>query len=205
MILVEPIQFNSPEDYIASLSKKARKNYHAVMKANPTTVYEEILFEEELVQDFMSLWEQQLIRGEKRQWAFGVDHVRDLDNKGLLHVFVATDSDGSIVSAHFVEEHDGYIEAHPPMYDKERHKGRSLAKFMWFNLMMWGVDNKIRFIDMGGGSEPDWREMIRNRDKYPNPAYKWIYVPKAVKDNPNNQPRYAVESDTERKWVREID
>lgn len=213
MILVQPNTFANPQEYIASLSRKARKNYRAVVKRNPFTVYTELEYVPEMVEDFMKLWEQQLIRGERRQWAFGIDHVTALHQRGVLKLFgaldveraFAGDMEGSVVALHFVENHNGYVECHPPMYDKEKYKGRSLAKFMWFHLMMWGVEHNIAFMDMGGGSEPNWREMVRNRAKYPNPAYKWVYVPKEVKDNPDKQPKYVVETDGENKWVREVD
>ena len=81
------------------------------------------------------------------------------------------------------------------MYDKEKYSGRYLAKYMWFELIKWSIEKgDMGFLDFGGGGEPDWREMIIHRDKYPNPAYKWMYVPYKVKSNPNEQRRYTIEN-----------
>lgn len=190
--------FPSSEHYTASLSKKARKNFTYVQRHNADLIYEPIPFDRDLVERFMRLWEQQLIRGKNVQWAFPIGHVENLNDQGALHCFCARKGN-DIISVHFVQDHGNHIECHPPMYDKV-HADRYLAKFMWFSLIRYAIENKWPMLDMGGGPD-DWQEHIKNRENYPNPQYKWIYVPEDVKKNPDTQPHYVRTEN----GIREID
>ena len=134
----------------------------------------------------MALWEQQLIRGEKKKWAFGVGYVQD-----LRPLVLTAYKDGEPIAVQFVEKNGDYIECHPPMYDK-KHSKRYLAKYMWFNLIKFAIESDINFVDLGGGKRGTWPELIRSRDQHPNTTYKWTYIPKHVKDNPGLQPNYEV-------------
>ena len=190
MILIK-VKGKTFGEYISSLSKKARKNFRYVKKHNTDLVYRKVPYDRNEMAKFMDLWEQQLIRGERKKWAFGTWYLDKLKSLGRLRVFVAS-KNGERIALHFVENHEGYIECHPPMYDK-KYSRRYLAKFMWFNLIKYALeDDEMEWIDLGGGSEEHWRAMIKNRKKYPNPKYKFMYVPRAVKDNPDKQPKLAV-------------
>lgn len=179
-------------EYILSLSEPARKNYRYVQKHNHDLVYEQVLFNREEVEKFMQLWEHQLIRGQFRQWAFPVGHVEDLQQKGELMVFAAKRA-GVAVALHFIQKRDGYWECHPPMFEKNKgNQKKYLAKFMWFSLIKFACENRIGSLDLGGGPD-DWQEHLRNRDKYPNPAYKFIYIPDAIKRNPGLAKPYIIE------------
>lgn len=181
------------EDYLKSLSRKAKKNYKATMKEYGNLWYGEGGWDPTLIENFMRRWENQLIRGEKRKWAFGIDYLESI--RGRLHVFYALNED-SIIACQFVELHGNYLECHPPMYDKTQHKG--LAKFMWFNLIRYAhATPGVNFIDLGGGYRGSWRDLIRDRHLHPNTAYKWMYVPEAVKENPLAQPAYYVNEQKE--------
>ena len=179
------------ELYLKSLSKASRKNYTYAQKHNQDLTYMKIPFDRRLVEKFMRLWEQQVIRGRHRQWKFPVDHVEQLAKQNKLMVFAALNNK-AFISVHFVELHENYIEAHPPMYDKQYGSKRYLAKWMWFNLIKYAMDNHLPNIDMGGNIDTSWREMIKRRDEFKNPKYKWLYVPKAVKDNPDLQYDYQL-------------
>lgn len=180
------------EEYIKSLSKPARKNYKATMKLNPDTVYKKIPYDRGLMEGFMKLWENQLIRGERRKWAFDGGYLDNLHEETKLHCFAAYIG-SECVSAHFVEQHDDYIECHPPMYNKERYSKMYMAKFMWFNAIKWAFETEgVEWFDMGGGHRGTWRDVIRNRDEHPITKYKWMYVPEEVKKNPDKQPEYKV-------------
>ena len=196
MVLID-VSGKNFKAYIGSLSNKARKNYRYVEKWNDDLEYSLVPYDGDEVERWMKLWERQLIRGKNVTWAFGRGYLEESLADGRLIVFTA-ERKGEIIAMHFVEKREGYVECHPPMYDKEKYAHRYLAKYMWFSLIKWAIEEQedIKVLDFGGGGEPDWREMIIHRDKYPNPAYKWIYVPERVKKHPENQPRYYIENNT---------
>jgi len=180
------------EDYIRSLSKKGKQNFAYTMSHNEDLVYRHVPFEKETVHQFMQLWERQLVRGKNIQWAFPVEHVERIALEGRLYLFAAYKGE-AIVALHFVESHGNYIEAHPPMYEKSaENKNRYLAKWMWFNLIKFAMDNGLPRLNLGGGIDTSWREMIKRREEFQNPKYKWLYVPSDVKNNPDAQPDYAL-------------
>ena len=117
MIIINTHDAKSFREYIQSLSKSARKNYRYVKKHNTDLRYKMIPFDKEMLRSFMDLWERQLIRGIPRKWAFGIEYLEGVESLGKLRCFVAQRG-GEAISMHFVEDHDGYIECHPPMYDK---------------------------------------------------------------------------------------
>lgn len=182
MILVRT-NWENFEKYLASLTKPARKNYKEATKRYGHHPYRQVPFDRDEVARFMTLWEQQLVRGKHPQWAFPVEHLQNLADRGELMVFSCD------VALHFIQRRDGYWECHPPMYDK----GHSyLAKYMWFNLIRYAIENKLTHLDMGGGVD-NWREMIRRRNEFPNPQYKWAYVPLRAKMDPNSEPPFYIE------------
>ena len=172
-------------DYLKSLSRHARADYAYVRKHNRDLVYECVPFERSLVQGFMQLWEQQIVRGQRIRWAFGVDYVEELAAKDELMLFRGGD-----LALHFIQKRSGFWECHPPMYDKQ-HCKRYLAKYMWFNLIKYAMDHQLGPLDMGGGID-DWREMIRRKEEFPYSRYKFRYVPVEVQKNPDLQPNYKL-------------
>ena len=142
----------------------------------------------------MNLWEQQLIRGERRKWGFPAEYVTYLNNKGVLDLFAAYTEDNTVLSIHFVERYNDYVYCHPPLYDKDSTNKRYMAKYMWFNLIKYYVDTPINFIDFGAGNRGTWKDLVMNREQYyEKMKYKWLYVPQHVKDNPENELDYIVE------------
>lgn len=192
MILVNTHDVKSFEDYLKSLSKSARKNYKFVKKHNQDLVYQRVSYNREEIIRFMDLWERQLIRGKYRKWAFGIEYPEKVEMAGRLRCFAAI-KDGEKIAMHFVENHDGYIECHPPMYDKTKYSKRYLAKFMWFNLIKYAIASPdMNWIDIGGCGDAPWPETIRNRHQWPHNHYKWQYVPESVKNKPEEQPRLVL-------------
>jgi hypothetical protein len=178
------------EEYVSQLSKPGRENWAYVRKHNQDLTYGMIAYDEATLMHFMALWEKQPIRGVTRQWAFGIEHLRELYKNGDLWIFGAFKGE-EMVSIHFVQMHEnGYAEAHPPIWEKnDENKKRYLAKYMWFNLIKYLIDNaRVAWLDFGGGRDDSWREMIKHRVEYPNPKYKWMYIPEDVKNNPDKQP-----------------
>lgn len=173
------------DEYLKSLSRHARADYAYVRKHNRDLVYECVPYERSLVQGFMQLWEQQIVRGQRIKWAFGVDYVEELAAKDELMLFRGGD-----LALHFIQKRMGFWECHPPMYDKQ-HCKRYLAKYMWFNLIKYAMDHQLGPLDMGGGID-DWREMIRRKEEFPYSRYKFRYVPVEVQKNPDLQPNYKL-------------
>lgn len=186
MVLIETANFKTFEDYLASLSRKARKQWVYVTKHNQDLIYSLVEFDRDRIESFMKLWSKQLVRGKPIEWAYNIGYVQQLNDERKLKIFDAG------IAMHFVFINGNYVDCQPPMYDKI-YRNRYLAKFMWFNLVKYAIEQKTGWIlDLGGGSD-DWRNMIKNRNLYSNPLYKWVYVPESVKNNPDLQPNYYLE------------
>jgi hypothetical protein len=185
MLLVRA-NWQSFDHYLRALDQPARKNYKACMKRNADVSYIEVPFVREEVQQFMQIWEGQLVRGAPIKWVFSIEHVEGLALNGQLRVFRAGNR-----ALHFIQKRTGYWECHPPMYDKIAHAHLYIAKYMWFNLIRYAIENRMEHLDLGGGSDC-WRDHIRNRALYPNPAYKWTYVPTCAKRDPDSEPDYYI-------------
>lgn len=180
------------EDYIQSLTIKSRQQYRAMEKRNRDLVYKRVPFNKEKIEQFMEMWQRQLIRGHPRRWGFGIEYPEKVEAQGKLRCFVAVKGPQE-VSMQFVENHDGYIECHPPMWDKVEYFKSYLAKFMWFNLIKYAMGHDdMDWVDLGG-CDGTWPEVIRNRKKWPWNGYKWIYVPRHVRENPKKQPNFTLE------------
>lgn len=200
MVLIETGKFKSFEEYLSYLGKPAKKNHRYAEKHNAGVIHKEVGFAPAHVQYWMDLWGKQLIRGEYRQFAFGAEA---LAGKNIL-CFDAIEGENTI-ACQFVELSDGYMNCHPVMYDKQKYAKRYLSKFMWFDLIRWAIENGVEIVDLGGGNDDSWREMIRTRKEYPNPAYKWLYVPQFVKLNPEKERDYKVEHHGISKRISKID
>lgn len=168
----------TPDSYLKGLSKAARQEYYKTLE--PLT-YKRVPFDYEKVKSYMELWEKQLVRGKPIQWGYPIETVRDWNDKDELMVFETERS------MHFIRRQINYWECEPPMYDKTK----PLGTYMWFQLILYAIENHLGILNLGGGVD-SWREMIRNRDQYPNPKYKWRFIPKWVKENPDLQPDYCI-------------
>jgi len=179
--------------YLRSLAKTGRKNFKHVEKVNSDVTYSHVEFDRAQVQRFMDLWEQQEVEGKKRQWAFGTGFLELLNQRRQLLCFTATRTGPpqEILGLHFIEKHGDYAYCHPPMYDKDDHSDRSIAKYMWFRLIEWALaDPALGWLDLGGGDNGSWRDLLINRDQHE--GYKWLYVPDAIKNAPSDAPAYNV-------------
>ena len=163
-MIILPVFGTTFNEYVKSLSETGKKNWNYARKHNTDLAYQEIMFDKDLVKRFMEMWEQQPIRGEKRQWAFGIDYVQDLALKGELRTFITFDNSSEYVKGvQFVQIHDGgYVECHPPMWEKTPdNEKRYLAKYMWFHLIKFAIsDPDMKYLDFGGGRDDHLRENI---------------------------------------------
>lgn len=155
-------QFNSFDDYLKKLSKKARKNYKASRNKNLGVEYDLITYNSEKVGQFMRLWEKQLVQGENPVWAFPLGTVDGWAKDNHLLLFEAKLGRNTI-AVHFIQKRDGYWECHPPLYDKALNH-RYIGKLMWFNLFQYAIENKLGILDMG-------------ISPYNYDQYKTIYLP----------------------------
>jgi len=195
------VSVSSFEEYIISLAKTGKKNYRYVEKNNEDLIYNLIDYDENIISFFMELWEQQLIRGEKRKWGFSPSYITHLYQRGVLDLFAAYDKESTIISIHFIERYGNYVYCHPPLYDKNTSNKRYIAKYMWFNLIKYYISHpKVQWVDFGAGNRGTWKDLVKNREKYMEKmAYKWLYVPKKIKTNPEEELDYIVEIDNQGK------
>lgn len=175
--------------YLASLSKPARKNYKAVTK-----LYEKVgfmsyynVFPSPVVKHFMELWSRQLVKGKNPQWAFPFETVEAWAGNGEIEVFCAHIGD-EVIGSQFIQKREGFLECHPPMYDKTKHP--SLAKWMWFKLIEHAIENKLYPLDLGGMSD-EWQYNLRNWKDYKH-QYKWAFVPILARLDPDSEPKYYI-------------
>lgn len=183
MVLIRT-DWSSFEDYIASLSKSARKNFKHVSKLYDRFPYREVTFDRAEVEFFMRLWAKQLVRGKPIKWAYGVGYVENLWLKGRLKIFKAENR-----ALHFIVKEENFWTAEPPLYDKCNNE---LGTWLWFQLFKFAIENKLEPLNMGGGVD-EWRVMLRMRKEFPNPAYKFRFVPQSAKDNPDSEPDYFID------------
>ncbi len=187
MILIDTHTPKTFEDYLLSLNKKSRRGYRETVKKTKGLEFKKVPYNREDVVSFMKLWENQIIYGAKRKWSFGIDYVDRLNEKKRLMCFGSFKGD-EMISLRFLENHNGYVESHPTMYDKTKYLSISLAHFGTFSLIKYAIENDgMDWIDLGGKID-SWREMIKKRKELNGGSYKWLFVPSDAKKNPDNQP-----------------
>jgi len=189
MVLIDVHTPKTFEEYIKSLSKRGKRIWRLVKSRCKDIEYKKVPYNREEMARFMDLWEHQLIRGEYRHWAFGIDYIDKLEMIGVLECFAAF-KNGEKIALHFVENHNGYVECHPVMYDKTKYSSIGLSKFMWMNLVKYAIESPtMKWLDLGGGRDDNWQEAIKERKQHPTCFYKWGYVAKEVKECPDKQPK----------------
>lgn len=188
MVILDCNQWTK-DSYLKGLSKRARQEYILCSNRNSDLTYREADFDHDTVKRFMELWEKQLVRGQPIQWAYPIETVEQWWNEGKLILLEAVKRD--TIALHFLKKENGFWDAGPPMWDKQNMNYRHLGTWMWYQMALYGIENKLGIINLGGGVDK-WREMIRTRKEYTNPKYKWRFIPKSVKDNPDLQPNYEI-------------
>jgi hypothetical protein len=129
----------------------------------------------------MGLWEQQTVFGKKASWQQWTPAKAEAIG---VRVFSAG------IAVQMAEVYDDYVYAWPVLYDKEKYPW--VAKFMWFKLIEWCCENDIKYLDLDGGKGKTWRERLMTRQAGEKAGYKWKFVPKIVKENPNDAPQWIV-------------
>jgi len=180
------------EEYIDRLSATDKKKYKSNKKNTAEYSFERIGYDPLLIRQFISLWETQTVYGGMPiKWNRSMEFMDLLDT---LIVFTITYKN-EIVGLHFIEKCNDLAYGHPPLYDKNRHP--DLARFSWFSMIKWCCESSINYLDMDAGFGRDWRTLLIDRhtnvtqdQNLSNLAYKWFYVPKDVKDNPQKEVPY---------------
>lgn len=203
MVILEPKMFKTKEEYIKSLSERGRHERRYIQKMNKNVVIKQVTeLDREKLQSFMELWERQLVRGKPIQWAYPVQTIENWFLQGELILFEANEGDKTLAMI-FLKRQDGFWEAGPPMWDKFNLTKRHLGTAMWFWLMEYGVEHQLEPINLGGGIETSWREMIKRRKEFRNPLYKWRFIPEKVKINPEGQRDWYIEEINNKKFLYE--
>jgi hypothetical protein len=155
-------RFPTFEVYLSSLSPKRRYDCRLTMRLYPIP-YRLVDFDPDEVSRFMALWARQKIYGNPIKWQFDVEQVEEWNQKGELMVFKGGD-----IALQFIQKRkrENAWHAHAPLYDKEVHSG--LAKFMWFNLIKYMIENRLGDLDLGFVSSAEKRT-----------EYKYGYVPRS--------------------------
>lgn len=169
-------------NYIPSLNKPARKNYVAMRKACPEYRFHEVPYDHSLVTWYMQLWESQGYR-----WIFGPEYFQKLSQEGHLRLFLGEDEwyPAALLP---MEQFGNFMYAQPVLYNKAEEP--EAARFMWFEMLLWAHDEiGLDWVDLGGGFHGSWRNFLHNRQD-PAFKYKWQYVPRAIKEKPDDQPEY---------------
>lgn len=193
MVLIETGKFKTFDEYIASLSDRARQEWRYVKKTNADLTYQNISFDKEKIKRFMEIWQVQLVRGKPIAWGYPIEKVEEWQMAGRIILFEAKHQNGETFAAHFLLKQDGFWETQPPMWDKAKMIKRHLGTWMWFNMVKYGIENGLGVLNMGGGIEESWREMLRRRKEFTNPKYKFRFIPKLVKENPDAQTDFRIE------------
>ena len=154
--------------YVENVPKRAR--YERKQALAQSLAFDCIDFDCGILDRYMRLWSVQI----KKPWGrYSVDRF-ERENWTLF-------ASGSAL--HPVLICDDYAYAAAPMYDKTLHPWA--AKFMWFSLIDWLIaDGTVRWLDLGGGSQRTWRQLVENPDK----SYKWLYVQRQYRDPVNCRP-----------------
>jgi len=185
---------NNFEDYINNLSSNTRSNFRRLEKRNKDITHSRIEYNRELMLNFIALWEQQDLGGRKRQYNLGINFIEFLNRRGQLICLAASAADNpqNIIALHVVENHDGYVDCHAPMYDKTLYADRRIGKYMWFSLIKYAMtDPELIWLDFAGGNRGSWRDLLY-LDFSTRSYYKWMFVPESVKKNPENEKPYRV-------------
>ncbi len=175
-----PLLIPIPDDfptYLASVSKSARYEYRVAVKACAELQYKEIPFDREMVEEWMNLWSRQVVYGKRIIWAPWTT-PKIFEQLGVKVFFASK-------AMQMLEICDDYAYAQPVMYDKI--KNPHVAKFMWFELIKWCC-GRVKYLDLDGGNNKTWRQALKNKKA----SYKWLYVPKEIKNNPDAAPEWIV-------------
>ncbi len=180
------------EEYISRLSLTDKKKFKSNKSITSGYKFDLVQYDPFLMRKFITLWETQTVYGGLPiKWYRPMEFMDALDTLIMFKVSL----DDEIIGLHCFEKCDQLAYGHPPLYDKK--KFPNLARFSWFSMIKHCCNSEIKYLDMDGGSGRDWRTLLLERHNHENLdprllhlKYKWCYVPKDVKDDPNKETPY---------------
>ena len=177
------------ENYIGRLSPTDKKKYKSNRIVARDYRFVNIPYDPLLMREFIALWETQTVYGGMPiKWYRPMEFMDALDT---LIMFKITRHD-EVIGLHCFEKCDDLAYGHPPLYDKSKHP--DLARFSWFSMIKYCCESDISYLDMDGGFGRNWRTLLSERHRHESTdpkllqlKYKWSYVPRDVKDNPDRE------------------
>lgn len=176
MLYKTPRLLRLTADYVAISGKRTRYERRRAYAAGENTrqSYARLAFDCDRLAEFMALWTRQRVFGRRPQWHRYTPEKFEREHWSVF---------GCALGLHPVLICDSYAYAGPPLYDKVRHPW--LAKFLWFKLIDWLIDeDRVQWLDFGGGSQKTWQGLLETPDE----SYKWQYIPKSQRDPAHARP-----------------
>ena len=200
------------DKYFASLDCRARTEWKTLKKKFDWE-YGRFEFDREIFEKFIKIWENQEILNARRTYGNSqtqpttldmFDKERDYwmyfaarqnDTVMAIHPIRFWNENGDKMSIEDVESGKTFAgngvqwtELWTPLYDKKI--DRDIAGFMWYNLIHYAFDHHLPMLNFIGGEK--WRDLLKEK-RSNNLAYKWRFVPRWVKRDPDGQPNYIEE------------
>ncbi len=174
-------------EYLSVLSSNAKKHYSKAKNRNKDLIFEEIPYDKDLVLKFMRLWENQIVWGKKIQWEIKPQYLDYLNKKNQIRCFVAKDENtNEIICLQWIYYYGSYAYCAAPLHEKELYAKRNLAKYMWFKLIETAfADPEIQYLDFGAGGHTSWRGWMKIHSKNGYEGYKFQFVSRHLKENPD--------------------
>jgi hypothetical protein len=190
------------KDYFNSLSKKDRYKTRSIFKKNKDLEFREIKYDKETFQKFCELWERQIVYGKLlKKVYYDIGCTEKWNKDGTLHCF-GVFLNGEQIAYTYAENYKGTINSHTTMYDKEKYLNRELGKFTFIKKIEWAM-GKADYFYLGGlgyktlirekgEMDNNFRNFLRYRDVIPEMRWKWMFVPKEIKKNPETAQNYKI-------------
>ena len=165
MQLKTPRLVRIESDYPAHISKRARYERKQVFDRSD---FGHLGMDVPKLAYWMAVWERQIVDGRHPKWHRYTPEKFEAEGWTLY---------GNELGIHPILICDEYAYAGPPLYDKTRTPW--MARFLWFHTID-ALDSIVSWLDLGGGSNGTWRDLLRNPDK----SYKWLYVQPDLRKEP---------------------
>lgn len=134
------------EKYQDSLSRPAKKNLRASLKANADLRYSDFSCDKREYDRFFDIWGRRFPfpDGERQK-------IWHMVESGRIDAYRAEGPDG-VVGIHLVERFGRYARCHAPWFDFEQHEKRGLGSHFWFSLIQHSCSSgRYDWLDLGGG------------------------------------------------------
>lgn len=198
--ILELGKYESFSEYFKTLGKRSKNSLLGAIKKNEDVEYKRIenpgLSE---LQVFMDMWAlQPLANGEFPLWGrMDAKFVLEYVNSICEVLLFSASYNGEIIGIHFVFKWGDYVYCNAPLYNKEKFKKREIAKFMWLNLISYGISEGWEYIDFGASPvhKNSWLDVLEHREGSNDSGdfgYKWKFIPENIKRNHSDIIDYSI-------------